>query len=262
MTQLINPEVLEYADAHTTAPPAHLEEVDASTKADFPAWGMMVGRQEGRFLEMLVFALQATSVLEIGTFTGYSSIAMASGLAKGGAIISLEVDPHHAKVARGNIAAAGYESHISVIEGPALRSLEELQGPFDLVFIDADKVSYDAYYEAVLPKLAAHGLIVVDNTLQSGRRSGLRGAPPRERPGAARLQRQGRQRRPRRLRAHDRPRRRDPDPPRHYRAGPALTEGPPACSTTTSTCGRTRSTRRRCAWTSWPRTASGPRRPG
>ena len=168
MTQLINPEVLEYADAHTTAPIASLEEVDASTKADFAAWGMMVGRQEGRFLEMLVFALQATSVLEIGTFTGYSAIAMAAGLAKGGSIISLEVDPHHAKVARGNIAAAGYESYVSVIEGPALRSLEELQGPFDLVFIDADKVSYDAYYEAVLPKLAPHGLIVVDNTLQSG----------------------------------------------------------------------------------------------
>ena len=71
-------------------------------------------------------------------------------------------------MARGNIAAAGLESHISVIEGPALRSLEELQGPFDLVFIDADKVTYDAYYEAVLPKLARHGLIVVDNTLQGG----------------------------------------------------------------------------------------------
>jgi caffeoyl-CoA O-methyltransferase len=168
MVQLINPEVLEYADAHTTAPPGHLESVDASTKEDFAAWGMMVGRQEGRFLELLVWATQATSVLEIGTFTGYSAIAMAGGLAKDGSIISLEVDPHHAKVARGNIAAAGLESYISVIEGPALRSLEELQGPFDLVFIDADKVSYDAYYEAVLPKLSAHGLIVVDNTLQSG----------------------------------------------------------------------------------------------
>ena len=110
---------------------------------------MMVGRQEGRFLELLVFATQATSVLEIGTFTGYSSIAMAAGLGRDGSIISLEVDPHHAQVARGNIAAAGLESHISVIEGPALRSLEELQGPFDLVFIDADKVTYDAYYEAV-----------------------------------------------------------------------------------------------------------------
>jgi caffeoyl-CoA O-methyltransferase len=93
---------------------------------------------------------------------------MAAGLGKDGSIISLEVDPHHAQVARGNIAAAGLESHISVIEGPALRSLEALQGPFDLVFIDADKVTYDAYYEAVLPKLARHGLIVVDNTLQGG----------------------------------------------------------------------------------------------
>src|SRR6516162_7421592 len=168
MVQLINPEVTEYADAHTTAPPAHLEAVDVSTREEFPAWGMMVGRQEGRFLETLVFATQATRILEIGTFTGYSAIAMAAGLPKGGAIISLEVDQHHAKVARGNIAAAGYESHVSVIEGPALRSLEELQGPFDLAFIEADKVSYDAYYEAVLPKLASHGLIVVDNTLQAG----------------------------------------------------------------------------------------------
>ena len=85
-----------------------------------------------------------------------------------GSTSSEMIEPHHAKVARGNIAAAGYESYVSVIEGPALRSLDELQGPFDLVFIDADKVSYDAYYEAVLPKLAPHGLIAVDNTLQSG----------------------------------------------------------------------------------------------
>jgi caffeoyl-CoA O-methyltransferase len=168
MDPLINPEVLAYAEAHSTAPPPHLAAVDESTRRDFPMWGMMVGRQEGRFLELLVFAAQATSVLEIGTFTGYSSIAMAAGLPDGGSIISLEADPHHATTARGNIAAAGYESQISVIEGPALDSLADLSGPYDLVFIDADKVTYDAYYEAVLPKLAAHGLIVVDNTLQSG----------------------------------------------------------------------------------------------
>ena len=169
MAQLIDPEVHEYAEAHTTPPLGHLAAVDASTREEFAAWGMMVGRQEGRFLELLVFAAQATRVLEIGTFTGYSAIAMAAGLPKGGSIISLEVDPQHARVARGNIAEAGLEGSISVIEGPALRTLEELQGPFDLVFIDADKVSYDAYFEAVLPKLAEHGLIVVDNTLQSGR---------------------------------------------------------------------------------------------
>jgi caffeoyl-CoA O-methyltransferase len=168
MDPLINPEVLAYAEAHATAPPPHLAEVDESTRRDFPMWGMMVGRQEGRFLELLVFAAQATRVLEIGTFTGYSSIAMAAGLGTGGSIISLEADPHHATTARGNIAAAGLESAITVVEGPALESLGELSGPYDLVFIDADKVTYDAYYEAVLPMLAPHGLIVVDNTLQNG----------------------------------------------------------------------------------------------
>ena len=168
MANLVDPEVELYAAAHTTPPPPFLESVEASTREGFAAWGMMVGRLEGRFLEMLLFASQATRVLEIGTFTGYSAIAMAAGLGPGGSIISLEVDPHHAVTARGNIAAAGLESRISVIEGPALQSLGELQGPFDVVFIDADKVSYDAYYEATLPKLARHGLIVVDNTLQGG----------------------------------------------------------------------------------------------
>jgi caffeoyl-CoA O-methyltransferase len=168
MAPLIDPEVQAYADAHTTPPPEHLAAVDESTRSEFPGWGMMVGRQEGRFLELLVFGTQATRVLEIGTFTGYSAIAMAAGLPEGGSIVSLEVDPHHALTARSNIAAAGYESVISVIEGPALKTLEQLQGPFDLVFIDADKPGYDAYFEAVLPKLAPHGLIVADNTLFGG----------------------------------------------------------------------------------------------
>ena len=199
---------------------------------------MMVGRQEGRFLELLVFAAQATRVLEIGTFTGYSSIAMAAGLPEGGSIISLEVDPHHATTARGNIAAAGLESRISVIEGPALESLAELSGPYDLVFIDADKVGYDAYFEAVLPMLAPHGLIVADNTLQGG--GVLDGAGPRNEAGDGhrRLQRQAGRRPPGGLRADHHSRRRDADPSRRLRpvAGPR-------CSTTTSTCGRTTSER-------------------
>ncbi len=168
MDPLIDPEVLAYAEAHSTAPGEHLAAVDEATRGEFDAWYMMVGRQEGRFLELLVFAAQATRVLEIGTFTGYSAIAMAAGLPPGGSIISLEVDPHHAMTARGNIADAGLESCISVIEGPALTTLAQLQGPFDLVFIDADKVAYDDYFEAVLPKLAPHGIIVADNTLFSG----------------------------------------------------------------------------------------------
>ncbi len=99
MDPLILPDALAYAEAHTTAPPSHLAAVYESTRNDFPMWGMMVGRQEGRFLELLVFSAQATRVLEIGTFTGYSSIAMAAGLPEGGSIVSLEVDPHHAVTA-------------------------------------------------------------------------------------------------------------------------------------------------------------------
>jgi caffeoyl-CoA O-methyltransferase len=130
---------------------------------------MMVGRIEGRFLEMLTFALSATAVLEVGTFGGYSALAMAAGLARGGRIVSCELSPVHAAFARRHIAASPYADRIDVLEGPALPAIESLPGPFDLVFLDADKASYLAYYEAVLPKLAPRGLIAADNTLWSGR---------------------------------------------------------------------------------------------
>jgi len=168
MSDLIRPDVVDYAEQHSTAVPDHLAVVDESTRRHFPAWGMMVGRQEGRFLELLVFASGATSVLEIGAFTGYSALAMAAGLAPGGRITTLEVDPHHAATTRANVAASPYADVIEVVEGPALASLAALPGPFDLVFIDADKVTYDAYYEGVLPKLSHRGVMVVDNTLQRG----------------------------------------------------------------------------------------------
>ncbi len=160
--------VVAYADEHSTALPDHLAAVDEATRREFAAWYMMVGRQEGRFLELLVFATGATSVLEIGTFTGFSAIAMAAGLPEGGTVVTCEVDPHHAATARSHIAASGYEDRITVLEGPAIEAVAKLPGPFDLVFIDADKPGYDAYFEAVLPKLAARGLILADNTLYGG----------------------------------------------------------------------------------------------
>ena len=104
--------------------------------------GMLVGTLEGRFLEMLVFATGARRVLEIGTFTGYSSIAMAAGLAPGGRITTCELDPVHAAAARQNIAASPYEERIEVIEGRAIDTVAGLPGPFDFVFIDADKAGY------------------------------------------------------------------------------------------------------------------------
>ncbi len=169
MPAIVDPAVEAYAEAHTTAPPAHLERVATETRSMLSDPGMMVGRLEGRFLELLVFAVGATSVLEIGTFGGYSSLAMAAGLAPGGSIVTCEIDPVHAEFARRHIAASPYADRIEVVVGPALRTLPTLPGPFDLVFIDADKGSYPAYYESALERLAPRGLIVADNTLWYGR---------------------------------------------------------------------------------------------
>jgi caffeoyl-CoA O-methyltransferase len=130
---------------------------------------MMVGLLEGRYLEMLTFALGARTVLEIGTFGGYSALAMAPGLAPGGRIITCEISNVHAEFARRHIAASPHADKIEVVVGPAIETIATLDGPFDLVFIDADKATYPDYFEAVLPKLSPRGLIAADNTLWSGR---------------------------------------------------------------------------------------------
>ena len=96
-------------------------------------------------------------MLEIGTFTGYCSLSMAEALPPGGRIVTCDISEEHVAIARRHIAASPYADRIEIRLGPALETLESLDGPFDLVFIDADKTSYLAYYEAVLPKLRRHG---------------------------------------------------------------------------------------------------------
>jgi predicted O-methyltransferase YrrM len=169
MTDITDPVLEAYALSHTTPPGELLRDLAEETRATLSAPQMMVGALEGRFLEMLVYALRPTWVLEIGTFSGYSSLSMAAGLAPGGRITTCELSPVHAAVARKHIGRSPYADLIEVIEGPALETVAKLDGPFDFVFIDADKTNYLAYYEAVLPKLAPHGLIAADNTLWSGR---------------------------------------------------------------------------------------------
>ncbi len=166
---IAEPAIESYADAHTTPVPEHLVHVDAETRQHLDSPGMMVGHLEGRFLEMLVASMGARRVLEIGTFSGYSSISMAAGLPEGGRITTCELSSRHAEFARRHIELAGLSEVIEVREGPALDTLRTVEGPFDFVFIDADKSNYAAYYEAVLPLLAERALIAVDNTLWSGR---------------------------------------------------------------------------------------------
>jgi caffeoyl-CoA O-methyltransferase len=104
-------------------------------------------------------------VLELGTFTGWSSIAMASALPPGATLVTCDIDADTSAIARRYAEEAGVADRIEYRIGPALETLASLAGPFDLVFIDADKSGYVDYYEAVLPKLADDGLILADNTL-------------------------------------------------------------------------------------------------
>jgi len=170
VSAFIVPEAVEaYAAAHTTAPAPFLQALAEETRSTLDSPQMLTGEIEGRFLEFLVFLAQPRLILEIGTYSGYSALSMAQALPDGGRIVSCELDRDRIAFAERHIADAGFADRIEVRQGPALETVGDLDGPFDLVFIDADKPSYHAYYEAVLPKLSERGLIVVDNVLWSGR---------------------------------------------------------------------------------------------
>ena len=162
-------EIEEYALAHTEPPTDVLERLAAETRETMDAPQMMVGPLEGRFLELLVRLSAPRLVLELGTFTGYSSISMAPALPEGGRIVTCDIDERAVAIARRYADEAGVVDRIDYRLGPGLETIAGLDGPFDFVFIDADKESYVDYYEAVLPKLADDGLIVADNVLWSGR---------------------------------------------------------------------------------------------
>ena len=169
MSPILADEQLEaYIEAHTTPPEPHLAALAEETRATLNAPQMLTGTVEGRFLEALVWTARPQLVLELGTYSGYSALAMAAALPPGGRIVTCELSDEHADFAQRHIDASPYADRIELRRGPALDTVATLDGPFDLVFIDADKPNYVNYYEAVLPKLAERGLIVADNTLWSG----------------------------------------------------------------------------------------------
>jgi caffeoyl-CoA O-methyltransferase len=165
---IANPLVEAYAIAHTSPEPAYFADLAARTRAETAAPAMMVGTLEGRFLAAVVAMVRPQRVLEIGTFTGYSALSMAEALPPGGRIVTCDISEEHVALARRHIAASPYEDRIEIRVGPAIDTIAGLDGPFDLVFIDADKQSYVDYYEATLPKLAPEGVLLVDNVLWSG----------------------------------------------------------------------------------------------
>jgi len=169
MSELLDPAAADYALEHTTPAEGQLAEIAAWTQAETEAPMMMSGLAEARLLEALIVASGARQVLEIGTFTAFGTLSMAAALAPGGRVVTLEVDEERAAVAQRHIDRSPWADRVELILGDALETLERLDGPFDLVYIDAWKADYPAYYDAVVPKLSERGVIVADNLLRAGR---------------------------------------------------------------------------------------------
>lgn len=165
---LVNAEIEKYAAEHSADPGELLRELEQYTHENFELAQMIVGRLEAALLQMLVRLTGARRILEIGLFTGYSSLAMAQAMEEGGEIISCELEEKHAEVARSFFKRSPVGGRIEIRMGRAIESLETIEGPFDLAFLDADKESYPDYYDLVLPKLRRGGLLVADNVLWSG----------------------------------------------------------------------------------------------
>jgi caffeoyl-CoA O-methyltransferase len=139
---------------------------------------MLVGPLEGAFLKMVAQLVGAKRVLEIGTFTGYSALCLAEAISDDGVVITCEVDEESAAVARRYFAQALCGKKIEIRMGPALDTMSVLAGPFDLIFIDADKVNYPNYYRRALDLIAPQGVILIDNVLWNG--DVLKQPPPDE----------------------------------------------------------------------------------
>jgi len=157
-----------YCGRKSTVPSRRCEAVLKHTVKRVPYSQMLIGPLEGSFLGFLVSLARAKRVLEIGCFTGYSALAMAERLPKTGRLITLDINPETNRIARKFWAKSPHGNKIRSVLGPALKTLTKLNGPFDLIFIDADKTNYLNYLKKGLPLLSPKGLIVVDNCLWGG----------------------------------------------------------------------------------------------
>ena len=168
MSDLVASAAARYAEQHTSPFDGEIAAAAAWTQDNTGSPGMMSALVEAKLLEALIVTSGARHVLEIGSFTGVGALTMAAALPADGMVTSLEVNPEIATVARRHFDASPYGRRVELIVGDALQTISHLGGPFDLVYIDAWKADYPAYYAAVLPKLAERGVIVADNLFYGG----------------------------------------------------------------------------------------------
>ena len=167
--QFISKDIEQYVLEHTTPLPSHLEELVEFTFNNMDIPKMICGPIEGMLLQFLVWISGAHQVLELGTFTGFSSQMMAAALPADGKITTCEISETNANAARNYYGKSEYGNKIDVRLGPALQTLDSLNGPFDLIFIDTDKTNYPQYYQKAIDLLSPKGVIVIDNVLWGGR---------------------------------------------------------------------------------------------
>lgn len=166
--QFIDPALDAYCEEHSGPECAYLQELAAETREKVHMPQMLSGHLQGRFLSMLSHLVKPKTIVEIGTFTGYSALCLAEGLAKGGMLHTIDIDPYLPEMVHRYIEKARMLDRITMHHRPALEVIPTLPAPFDLVFIDADKQNYPNYYDAVIGRMRPGGLIIADNVLWSG----------------------------------------------------------------------------------------------
>ncbi|MCC7502993.1 MAG: O-methyltransferase [Flavobacteriales bacterium] len=167
--QFIDPALDAYCESHSGEEPAYLKVLREETYAQIYMPKMCSGHLQGRFLSLLSHLVRPKVIVEIGTYTGYSALCLAEGLAPGGMVHTIDIDPHLPPFVAKHMAAAGFQDRITTHRRPALEVIPTLPAPFDLVFIDADKPNYPNYFEAVVDRVRPGGLIIADNVLWSGK---------------------------------------------------------------------------------------------
>ncbi len=166
---ITTPALEAYATAHTSPEPDYLRAVAEYTREHLAdRISMLTGHLAGAFLASIAALVRPKLVVEVGSFSGYSALAMARGMPADGQMICLDIDPEHVAIARRHIESSQFAGRIEVRQGAALDLLTAIDGPIDMAFIDADKRNYRNYLEAILPKLSDDGVIVVDNVLWYG----------------------------------------------------------------------------------------------
>lgn len=167
--QFLDPALDGYAEAHSTPEPTYLRELAEETRASIEMPQMLSGHVQGRFLSLMSKLLAPKLVLDIGTFTGYSALCMAEGLAAGGMLHTIDIKTPLAPLVERYVRKAGFHERIHQHLATALEVIPRIAGTFDLVFIDADKHNYSRYFDLVVDRMRPGGLIIADNVLWSGK---------------------------------------------------------------------------------------------